>query len=364
MPSVSVSSTPAVNTASLPDASDAGEDAAYTPAGDADAEADAAAPAVSATGSTSSSVQTEMDATVPVVVDASEDVDSAPPVIVPVVPPSCLGLPARCGESSESCCTSLPVAGGEFELGDPDIGEQSDATIASFALDKYEVTVGRLRQFVGAYEGPPSVGAGAHPLIADSGWQTAWNGYLPSDRSALAEALHCDPDYATWDSLGTNDRLPLNCVDWYTAFAFCGWDGGRLPTEAEWEYAAAGGDEERTFPWGDAEPNATLAVEYCLGDGVDGCAFSDIQSVGSRRAGEGRFGQLDLAGSMAEWTLDWHATYPSECSNCGRVASGSARVFRGGAWRYDAAVLTAAYRSYDVPSSHLRYVGLRCARDL
>jgi formylglycine-generating enzyme required for sulfatase activity len=56
---------------------------------------------------------------------------------------------------------------------------------------------------------------------------------------------------------GANEALPINCVHWYDAFQFCAWDGGWLPTEAEWEMAAAGGAENRRYPWGGALPNAS-----------------------------------------------------------------------------------------------------------
>jgi formylglycine-generating enzyme len=338
------------------DAGDISEDAASPAAEDA-------TPTVAASATVEASVS-EDDAAVPVLVDAAEELDTGTPVVPPVVPLSCVGLPARCGESSDSCCTSLPVTGGEFELGDPGSGPTSAATIASFTLDKYEVTVGRFRQFVGAYAGPPAVGAGAHPLIADSGWQSAWNNSLPADSADLVRAAQCLTDRESWSSSGANDRLPLNCVDWYTAFAFCAWDGGRLPTEAEWEYAAAGGDEERTFPWGEADPDPTLAVYGCWGDGLAPCSFHDIQPVGSRPAGAGKYGQLDLAGSMQEWTLDGdgEGSYPATCVNCANIDVGEYRSVRGSAWGY---VVYASASRYSVGAlGSDTSIGLRCARDL
>ena len=240
-------------------------------------------------------------------------------------------------------------------------------TIASFSLDTFEVTVGRFRQFVEQYDGtPPPDGTAAHPLISGSGWNSAWNSELPSSKTILINNLKSQFG-ATWtDSIGENETSPINCVSWYEAFAFCAWDGGRLPTEAEWEYASAGGNENRLYPWGQEEPDFYTHALFCeLGGWCD--PFTD---VGSRPAGAGRWGHHDLAGSMWEWSLDWLDTSwfggnGASCIDCANLNTASERVVRGGSWNSAASDLRAAFRPNSVegpPSSHYFTFGIRCAR--
>lgn len=170
--------------------------------------------------------------------------------------------------------------------------------------------------------------------------------------------------------------LPINCVRWYEAFAFCAWDGGRLPTEAEWNYAAAGGSQQRYYPWSqpptNTEIDASYAVYNCQGTGGtdEECFYSDIRPVGSRSPkGDGLWGQADLAGSMFEWTLDVEGTYPIECYDCVNTVGSPAQVVRGGCWNSTEGKLRAAFRSFSYPSAssrspEFRYMdtGFRCAR--
>jgi formylglycine-generating enzyme len=224
--------------------------------------------------------------------------------------------------NDESPCTTLPVLGGQFAMGRSEKGsdaylgnsdEQPEhgVVVSPFWLDKYEVTVGRFRQFVDSYEGtPPANGTGAVPEASGSGWKTEWNVYLPADRQGLQAKLlapnnKCNPNFRSWTlAPGNGECLPMNCVDWFVSFAFCVWDGGRLPTEAEWEFAAAGGDENRLFPWGSDAPTNERAVFDCTASGGKDCTPGDIRPVGSRPMGNGRFGHADLAGSMMELTRD------------------------------------------------------------
>mgnify|MGYP003377341929 CR=1 FL=1 len=158
---------------------------------------------------------------------------------------SCAALPKSCGAmGNETCCESGPVPGGTF-LRSYDVARDSSsgsdtapATVSGFVLDKFEVTVGRFRAFVNAGKGvrsaAPVEGTGAHRNIPGSGWRAAWNEMLITSRDALSAALQCEAFYQTWtDRPGANERRPLTCVTWYEAMAFCIWDGGFLPTEAE-----------------------------------------------------------------------------------------------------------------------------------
>jgi formylglycine-generating enzyme required for sulfatase activity len=286
-------------------------------------------------------------------------------------PPSCRGFAAICGPSGdESCCTSLPVPGGTFYRSYDNVTYVSmshPATVADFYLDKYQITVGRFRQFVNAGTGtqasPPASGAGAHPLIAGSGWDLAWNANLSADAAALKASLKCSATDQTWtDTAGANESQPQNCMDWYTAFAFCAWDGGRLPTEAEWNYAAAGGSEQRAYPWSIPPTSTTIDDSYAV---YCGSSCSGTQNVGSKSPkGDGKWGQADLAGNLWEWTLDWLGSYQSPCSNCADLIDMSAdsRVVRGGRFYGKAPELLSSYRGSAVPAIRNHYIGSRCAR--
>ncbi len=279
------------------------------------------------------------------------------------------GAGNNCGASgTEDCCASAFVAAGSFHR---DNDTSYPATVSAFRLDKYEITVGRFRAFVNAGMGtqatPPAAGSGANPNVTDSGWDASWNASLESTAGDLDSAVQCSSEYQTWTA--KHDELPMNCITWFEAFAFCIWDGGRLPTELEWNYAAAGGSEQREYPWGSAAPaaNTTLAVYGCYrggGDAESCTGVLNIAPVGSAMAGNGKWGQSDLAGNMMEWNLDWYAeTYPlSSCTNCVNISSASHRMLRGGGF-YDAASnLPSSYRYGGTPSLRSLNHGARCSR--
>jgi formylglycine-generating enzyme required for sulfatase activity len=263
---------------------------------------------------------------------------------------------------NESCCTSVLVPGGTFyrSYDGVDFTDKSyPATVADFYLDKYEITVGRFRQFVnqgmGTQTSQPSAGAGAGKT------------YLAANTAALTTNLKCYAGYQTWtDTAGSNESMPVNCLDWYTAFAFCAWDGGRLPTEAEWNYAASGGSEQRYYPWSVPATSTTIDASYAV---YATSATTGAQNVGSKSPkGDGKWGQSDLAGNVWEWTLDWYASpYSMPCNNCADLTAASNRGLRGGGFDYyiggSAGSLQSAYRSYYGPGNYrLPDVGARCAR--
>ncbi len=323
---------------------------------------------------------------------------------------SCTGGPGadkKCGGKpnddkaigSQDCCEVASVPGGSYNrFNDPSF----PAKVSPFALDVFEVTAGRFRTWVDATDGnlrgsAPPAGGGAHPKIKGSGWRTEWNKYLPSSRKEVDRMLGpeetnepfmaCqfgtnldDSGALTWwtealdkkvkernknrpDILAENtkealDRKPLNCVPWHVLFAFCVWDGGRLPTDAEFGFASTGGNEQRDFPWGnvDAKDKAHIAnrkdlslvptYEYgskyatarlydrTLGANIfeDNYSFTyggktmartdnaaHIAPVGNKPLGNGKWGHADLAGGMFEWMLDEGPIAQGQCTDCANV---------------------------------------------
>ena len=182
-----------------------------------------------------------------------------------------------------------------------------------------------------------------------------------------------DAEQCTDDFDGDGDDSPA-LLNWYQLNEFAAFVGGRLPTEAEWEYAARSQGRDITYPWGDESPTCSLAQMYrCDVETVPVC---------SKPAGNTEQGLCDMAGNVMEWVQDeYHSSYegaPSDgsgwcASDCPVNASdpnynasdSTSRVLRGGSWYYDNAVnYRAASRNNGDPSGHSSYNGGRVLRSV
>ncbi len=253
----------------------------------------------------------------------------------------------------------------QFPVPNPEELPEHPLVVPAFSLDRYEVTVGRYRAFLDEWSGArPLEGDGANRSVPGSGWQAAWNEELPQTRADAMRLLHCDGGNESWtDAPGPNEERPMGCLNWYEAFAFCIWDGGRLATEAEWERAAAGGDENRVYPWGNAEPDcARVAPWHECREMSD--AFAP---VGSHPTGRGRWGHEDFAGGAEEWTLDYwgyyHAPYPL-AQLTPEFAVDNPRSLRGLSFYGGMGDMRAADRGTAPPRNRYVRFGVRCAHDL
>jgi formylglycine-generating enzyme required for sulfatase activity len=271
--------------------------------------------------------------------------------------------------------------------------------VSDFRLDKYEVTVGRFRQFVAAtktWTPPPGSGVHAHlrdgggleqivdgSAIEEPGWDPSWNADLSQvDGGGSGHwdstLLSCAPESTWTNAASTQESLPINCVNWYEAYAFCIWDGGFLPSEAEWEYASAGGTGQRQYAWGDTDPGVQnqygiYGCNYPDGGqlGVDAagtCAsIANIAPVGSAPLGVGEWGQLDLGGNVNEKTFDWYdGAYLVPCSDCADLTpdpgSFPGRSSRGGSWWVQPGAMMSYSRTEYTPITRDFKGGIRCAR--
>lgn len=292
--------------------------------------------------------------------------------------PSCQGL--NTCHFGKNCCNSLPLPGGSFDrsqlldsYGDDLCTEDEPcpATVSPFLLDAFEVTVGRFRNFVRAYSREMTTpGSGRNPNNGqDPGWDKAWNEFLPKDAAELRQRLlpsSCTGANYTEDP-SENEYQPINCVDWFLSQAFCIWDGGRLPTETEWDYVASGG-KRRLYPWSDPPSANHISQEYAVYSDKTH-QWTSPQDVGTAALGVSRWGQFDLAGNLFEWLLDASSdTYVDleQCRDCANFGWNGTwlRSVRGGCYATDSSVAAVSYRTARTADLPWNWAGFRCARDL
>ena len=220
------------------------------------------------------------------------------------------------------------VRAGSFLMGS-DAGAADEQPVhrvqgSPFAMDRHEVTNGRYQICVkaGVCVAPSLSSSNARPHYFD------------------------DPAFADY---------PVIYVSWQQAAQFCAFAGGRLPSEAEWERAAAGSDSPHTYPWGESPPDCTKAnFAGCVGD---------TDRVGRRLAGRSPDGALDMAGNVWEWTADWYdAAYYSRSPSQDPAGPdiGTLKVMRGGCWVSGENSLRTTCRKADLPGLWAPNVGFRC----
>ncbi|MDD5628790.1 MAG: SUMF1/EgtB/PvdO family nonheme iron enzyme [Elusimicrobia bacterium] len=143
------------------------------------------------------------------------------------------------------------------------------------------------------------------------------------------------------------DEQPVVCVDWKQAAEFSAWAGGRLPSEAEWEYAARGAGRAREYPWGGKAPDCERAV---MDDKGRGCGRNATWPVCSKPKGDTRQGLCDMAGNVWQWAADLESP------------AGTRRVGRGGAWHNGARFMRVVDRGAFDPAVPVDDGGFRPVR--
>jgi formylglycine-generating enzyme required for sulfatase activity len=239
------------------------------------------------------------------------------------------------------------VPGGTFPMGST--AAQIDAAMS--LCEQYPDEYGKCKTPGFEAESPQ------HAVTLDSFWvdrtevTSTQYALCAADGACRESRLADDPAYG-------GDDYPVAGIPWQDARDYCAWAGGRLPTEAEWEYAARG-IEGNVYPWGG---------EFdCAGgnfwDDTSGCddGYREPAPVGSFPAGISWCGALDMAGNAWEWVADAYGAYPAEAqTNPTGPASGSERILRGGSWGYHQPFVRTAYRYPVPPTANYLGVGFRC----
>jgi formylglycine-generating enzyme required for sulfatase activity/serine/threonine protein kinase len=273
--------------------------------------------------------------------------------------------PAPPPAAPEACpAGTIAIPGGSFYMGsDEGIPLERPAhqvEIAPFCIDEFEVTVAKYK------------------ACSDSGHCKRAGATNQWDKISDKESKAFDPLCNIRDP-ETRATHPINCVDWEMADKFCHEEGERLPTEAEWEFAARGPDG-RKYPWGDEDPSAGYlnacgrecmvwgakngVEEKAMYDSDDG--YANTAPVGSFPKGASRYGVQDVVGNVWEWVADYYGPYSKDEQKAPKgPETGDEKVIRGGAWNGSyASWVRPTFRYKDAPTKRSYGIGFRCAKSL
>jgi formylglycine-generating enzyme required for sulfatase activity len=256
------------------------------------------------------------------------------------------------------------VEGGTFVMDDA-----STTLTHAFLLDSTEVTVGRFRAFVTAGLPLPCGGAKCSldpngPYAAAMTWTPEWNGMARENGytgASCGSARYTNVTLATYGA--GHDDYPMGCMTWFQAVAFCAFEGKRLPTETEWEYAARARGDARQYPWGNDAPVGCGKAIWFNDDNSaahNGCAWP--KPVASARDGGTPQGALDLAGGVYEWVWDEVQDYPGGTDYVVGQPEAGTRGTRGGSFGSLLTEITTTNRDETPSDNAFTDVGFRCAK--
>lgn len=257
------------------------------------------------------------------------------------------------------------IKGGTFEMGSND-GMPSEkpvhtVKINSFLMDEHEVTVAEFAEFV-----------------KQTGYKTeaekfGWSGVFDVEQEGWTKVEGANWQHPEGKNSEAKPDEPVCQISWNDAAAYAKWAGKRLPTEAEFEFAARGGLVDKKYSWGDElRPNGKPVANWWQGEFPTKNALEDgfLRRAPVKSFAPNGFGLYDMAGNVWEWTSDWYADdyyQKSPAENPKGAENGKEKSIRGGSWMCSENYCSnyrVAGRSRSTPDTGLNNLGFRCVKDL